>query len=176
MKLLTSMGPRRNVLLFLSTVIFFPLSAAADVIDNTDAGFSTTGTWSTSVSVSGYYGSDYLYAATGDGSTVATWNYTVGSAGTYEISARWVAANAPWRATNATYGIYNNGTLLGSVSKDQTTAGGQFNLLGAYSLSAGTLEVKLTNAANNNYVTADAIEISGSSSSNAAPNGTIDSP
>ena len=46
-------------------VMFFPLSVAAEIVDNTDAGFSTTGVWSSSTSTPGYYGSNYLVAATG---------------------------------------------------------------------------------------------------------------
>ena len=146
------------------TVTVVPRADPIAIVDNSDAGFSKTGVWNSSTSVPGYYGNNYLVAATGNGSAVATWSYTVDSAGIYEISARWTAFDAPWRATNATYKIFNNGALLTSVSKDQTflaTQGpqGNFELLGAYHLSAGTLQVKLSNAANNNYVAADAIQI-----------------
>ncbi len=160
-------------------LLLAPLCVGATIIDNTDAGFTMTGTWKASHSVPGYYGSDYRYAATGSGAKFATWTFNIGSAGNYSISAQWAPAQAPWRASNAPYSIYNNGTLLATVTKDQTTAGGQFNPLGSYDLNAGTLEVRLTDNANNNYVVADAVQIVQNSSgggSNQAPNGVIDSP
>jgi hypothetical protein len=60
----------------------------AATVDNTDAAFSPTGTWTASTSSPGHYGTNYLYAATGNGSAVATWRYPVGALGTYQISAR----------------------------------------------------------------------------------------
>ena len=133
--------------------------SGSSIMDNSDAGFSTVGNWSSSSGVTGYYGSDYHYSGKGDGSSKAIWRFGIASSGNYNVKARW-AAN-PGRATNAPYTIYNNGIFVAKVTKNQQINGGQFNPLGSYQLTAGTLEVVLNNKASG-YVVADALQVTSS--------------
>ena len=58
----------------------------------------------------------------------------------------------------APYTLYNNGSFVARVTKNQQINGGQFNSLGSYNLTAGTLEVVLDNNASG-YVIADSVEV-----------------
>jgi len=92
--------------------------------------------WPNSSSTAGYYGTDYQSALAGDGSATATFSFYLGADGEYQLGAWWTS-NAS-RATDAPYAVYNNGVLLGTVSVNQRTNGGQFNTLGTYALAAGS--------------------------------------
>ena len=131
-------------------------SGSSVIVDNTEADFSSTGLWDFSTGVPGYYGSDYLWTSGGDGSRTATWQFNIGTAGTYNVQAQWTAHSN--RATNAPYTLYNNGRFVAMVRANQQINGGQFNLLGTYTLSAGTLQVVLDNGASG-VVIADAIRV-----------------
>jgi lysophospholipase L1-like esterase len=145
------------------------------IVDNSDAGFSTVGSWPSSASATGYYGSNYQYASNGNGSSTATWSFYIDTPGMHDVKAQW-AANSN-RATNAHYTLYNNGSFVANVTKNQQTNGGQFNLLGSYNLTAGTLEVVLDNNASG-YVIADAVQVTytGEATGNQPPDGTIQTP
>lgn len=147
----------------------------AVVVDNVDLGFSSTGGWASSSSSSGFYGTDYLYVFSGNGSKTATWNASITTAGLYDISALWTSHSN--RAPDASYSIYSNGNLVGTATKDQRVNGGAFNLLVASAyLEVGSLDVVLTDAASG-VVIADAIDATFVGvPSNIAPNGVIDSP
>ncbi|HWP93828.1 MAG TPA: GDSL-type esterase/lipase family protein, partial [Thermodesulfobacteriota bacterium] len=134
------------------------VSPAVIIVDNTDPGFSKVGSWSTYL-CGACYGANYFVTGAGTGSKKATWTFQIGAPGEYEISAQW--ASKFDRATNAPYTIKNNTTTLATVFVDQTVNGGQFNLLGTYTLQAGTLQVTLTNNANGKVV-ADAVQITAS--------------
>jgi hypothetical protein len=133
----------------------------SSILDNQDAGFSTVGNWPSSAGVTGYHGSDYRYSSKGSGSSKATWRFGIASAGNYNVKARW--SSNPGRATNAPYTLYNNGIFVAKVTKNQQINGGQFNPLGSYKLTAGTLEVVLDNKASG-YVVADAVQVTSSGS------------
>jgi hypothetical protein len=126
------------------------------IMDNADAGFSMVGNWSSSTGVAGYYGGNYEFSDMGDGSSKATWQFDIATSGNYNVEARWTANSG--RATDAPYTLYNNGTLVARVTKNQQINGGQFNPLGSYQLTAGTLEVVLDNKASG-YVVADAVQV-----------------
>ena len=130
---------------------------APQIIDNLDLGFTTVGTWTLSTNTAGYYGTNYVHAPAGVGNQTATWSVTIGGDGRYAIDAQWTTN--PNRATNAPYAIYNNGTLIDTVLVNQELNGGVFNRLGEYDLLAGTLEVILSDNANE-YVIADAVQVS----------------
>ncbi len=147
-------------------------TGAPIIIDNTDSGFSKVGGWTTYSCVSGVcYGSNYLVTGAGTGSKKATWTFQINAPGKYEVYAHWVSKSD--RASNAPYTVKNNTTTLGTVLVDQRANGGQFNLLGTYTLEAGTLQVILTDNANGRVV-ADATQIV--LHVNQAPNGLIDTP
>src|SRR6185503_13307192 len=60
-------------------------------VDDAGAGFSTTGTWTRSTNVAGYFGSGYRVL--GHGRTgVATWTLDLPAAGRYEVWAAFPAA------------------------------------------------------------------------------------
>ncbi len=121
------------------------------IVDNNDSGFSTTGAWGTS-SGSGFYGTNSLWASTGGASATATWSTTL-APGNYDVYAWWV--NGSNRASNAPYQVNHlNGSS--TVTANQTTNGGQWNLLGNYAFD-GSSSVVLSDSANNNVVSADAV-------------------
>lgn len=134
-------------------VIYSPPSSS-NVIDNGGAAFA--GTWSISTKYPGYYGSNYQWVGAGSGTKTATWTYQAGSAGQYRISAWWSADAG--RPPDAPYTIYNNGTKLGTVRVNQRINGGQFNELGTYQISAGSVSVVLSDDISSGYVVADAVQ------------------
>ena len=134
------------------------------VIDNGGAGFATAGSWNTaSPSSTEVYGSNQLYTAAGAGTTTATWTFSSLTPGTYTVA---VSYNA-WgtHATNAPWNVYDNNTLLGTVSaneqvtpSDMSYNGTVFKVLGTYTISSTTLKVQTNNSANGEVI-ADAVYI-----------------
>ena len=164
-----------NRLLLICLTSFANVYANADVIvDNTDSDFTSVGDWPAGTGLAGYYGTNYQYTNQGNGSETATWQYNISTAGDYNVEAQWTAH--PNRAANAPYSLYSNGVLVAQVTANQQTNGGQFNLLGTFTLAAGTLEVVLDNSASG-FVVADATQVTFTgNASNLPPNGTIDTP
>ncbi|GAK59410.1 fibronectin type III domain protein [Candidatus Vecturithrix granuli] len=152
---------RRSVFIVICSVILITgispvLQADIITIDNKDAGFSTVGSWYTSTTVPGYYGSNYHWAYAGTGSRRATWTFTVPATGYYQVSAWWSSPYST-RASNAPYTI-NHANGATKVVVDQRSNGGQWNPLGTYQFQAGTATVVLSNDADNNPV-ADAVKL-----------------
>jgi subtilase family serine protease len=131
--------------------------------------YSQTGSWTTQ---SGGFSGTYATAAGGNSSS-ATWTTPISSSdqgkdGRVEVSATWVPGAS--NATNAEYQIYDGtastGTLLGTVTVDQTKApvgtsegNTQFQDLGVFDPTSGTLTVVLSANSANGTVVADAIGI-----------------
>ena len=114
---------------------------ASAIVDNSDAGFSVTGSWVTGSSSTDKYGADYRYHSTAAVSEPAQWVANLANTGTYAVYAWWPAgAN---RSTSAPYIVYYNGGNA-SVPKNQQTAGGAWNLLGTWAMNAGNNTVKLS--------------------------------
>lgn len=109
-----------------------------------------------STSASDYYGTNYHYAQTGNGAT-ATWTPYLPKAGKYSVY-YWLPDGMSNRAQSAPFTIhYNGGSQTYYV--DQQAAGGSWICLGTHEFAAGTSGyVRLTSAADNNYVIADAIK------------------
>jgi rhamnogalacturonyl hydrolase YesR len=134
------------------------------IVDNADAQFSKVGTWKISDKAAGFYGTDYAYALSGIGSSVATFTIQIPTTGNYEISAQWPAHYS--RASNAPFELINNGSAVDTIRVDQRVNGGQFNPLagpvsagaGVYMLNAGVLQVTLSNDADGK-VAADAVRV-----------------
>jgi hypothetical protein len=129
------------------------------VNDSTKGYIELTGTWSASSSTAGYYGSNYLYAATAAVSEPATFWFYLPAAATKTIDARWTSgAN---RSAAAPYIIKNaSGTTLATVYKNQQTGGGAWNTLGSWSFPAGWNKVQVSRWATAGYVVvADAIQV-----------------
>jgi hypothetical protein len=121
------------------------------VVDDTEASY--VGTWHTSSTTSGYYGSGYRYHIAGSGSNTATWSFTIPQAASYEVYARWTSASN--RAQNAPYTIYHaDGSS--TVRVNQEINGGGWVNLGEYDFDAGGASVRLSDDADD-VVIADAI-------------------
>jgi hypothetical protein len=111
-----------------SFVIVVTDPASELVIDNGSSGTLSTGTWKVSVADSPY-GVDSLYSKTVSG----TYTFNAERSGAQEVYLWWTQyAN---RSTNVPVRIYDGLTLIATVSVDQTTNGGRWNLLGSYSFS-----------------------------------------
>ncbi|MGH8400118.1 MAG: hypothetical protein ACRESU_03360, partial [Gammaproteobacteria bacterium] len=86
----------------------------------------------------------------------ATWTLTPLVNGPHKVYVRWTASSN--RATNAQYTV-NYGTGIQTVDEDQQTNGGQWVLLGTYTLNIGTpVTVTLTDQADGDVI-ADAVKI-----------------
>jgi hypothetical protein len=110
-------------------------------VDNSNAGFSVVGTWSTGTSAADKYGSDYRFRNTQGVSEPATWAGNLTGAGTYSVQAWWSAGSN--RSTTAPYIVYHSaGSTTANVN--QQGNGGKWNVLGAFSLSSGANQVKLS--------------------------------
>jgi hypothetical protein len=112
------------------------------IVDNTDSGFTSTGSWYTS-GYAGPYGSNSKAADVNQGST-ATWTLSIPDAGTYAVYAWWTEGEG--RINDAKYQItHASGTS--TVYVNQKVDGGQWNLLGTYTFNAGSSGyIKLTDS------------------------------
>jgi len=120
--------------------------------------FNSTSGWSDSVSVSGYWKSNYVYTGAGSGSQRATWTTSVTSTGSYDVFARWAASSD--RTSEAPYTISHAGGSS-TVRANQRTNGASWNLLGRYNFNAGTkYPIVLTDNVSSGYVIADAVYLS----------------
>lgn len=106
------------------------------VVDNGSAGFSVVGSWATGSSAADKHGADYRYKSTAPISEPASFSATLAS-GTYSISAWWPAGSN--RSASAPYILPDGAT----VSVNQQSNGGKWNLLGTKSLS-GSATTKLS--------------------------------
>lgn len=142
-----------------------PAPVAPIYVDNGTAGFSTTGTWTTSTS--GFpYGANCVIATGGNGSTTATATYTanVPRAGYYEVGVWFTTSNATYRSTSAPYTVnYNGGSETILVNQQATaTSDKRFKSLGTFKLAAGSQPVvvlKNSIPSATQYVSADAVRI-----------------
>ena len=128
------------------------------IIDNSDPGFSTIGSWATGNTAPGRYGEDYRYAGTSPtGTSRALWTWPVSRTDTYNVYAWWSSGSN--RSTAARYSVIHQGSEFPTVVNQQVD-GGQWNLLGTYTLSFGSdAVVSLSNAAPSGYVViADAVK------------------
>jgi len=136
------------------------------IVDNTDPGASHTGTWNTSNSLPGYYGTNYHFHTTGAGIDTFTWTPSISSTGIYSVYARWTEDTG--RAPDATYTIYHAGGST-QVSVDQRSNGGTWVFLGTFSFDGVGDKVELVQNPNG-YVIADAIKWESGIQATHAPN------
>lgn len=122
------------------------------IVDNRDAGFSTTGSnWFFSTYGTNY-GADKTAATTGTGTGVATWALTL-PAGQYAVTA-WVT-NAAY-TTSAYYTVHHAGGST-AVTRSQYNPGGSWCIsLGTFTFN-GASSVTLTDNTTGGTVVADAI-------------------
>ena len=131
------------------------------IVDDGNAGGSTTGAWSVSSGTG--HANDLRKATKGNGSKTATWTFNSLEAGQYQVFATWKIAST--NATNSPFTIYDNTVSRGTTLVNQRITPGDLSAdgslwksLGVATINSGKLVVKLTDKANNRVV-ADAIRI-----------------
>ena len=138
---------------------------SAVVLDNSDAGYTETGSWSNG-GLAGAYGVGYRYANPGASGASAAWGFGGLASGTYELQASWTSH--PNRTANARYAASGGGGVsLGSFVANQRVAstgrtdesGHAFAALGKVSVgSDGVLTVRL-GSSSDGAVIADAVRL-----------------
>lgn len=96
------------------------------IVDNSDAGCSTTGSWITASSSTDKYGSNYFYTSGAVQTKTCVWRPNVIVAGNYNVYAWWPAGGN--RTTHAPYTVVWNGGSQG-YSANQQLNGGTWNLM-----------------------------------------------
>jgi hypothetical protein len=134
-------------------------------IDNGQAGYAETGTWTTATG--GFNGSN-RYAATAKTQTAtASWSFTSLASGSYDVYITYFGQSS--YSTAAPFSVYDGSTKLGTTNIDEsilvTQAHGTLSqgiysgvgwlYLGSFSISSGTLKVQLSNQAGGTSVDAD---------------------
>lgn len=123
------------------------------IVDNTNSGFSLTGSWSTSTS--NCYGNNLYYRAPGTGANKATWTATV-PAGWYRID--FYAGKNSTYATDAHYSVTDNDGVQ-AITKSQRVSATGWYFLGTHYFS-GTAKVTLTDQySGGSRVVADAVRL-----------------
>ena len=133
-------------------------TGAGVVVDNADAtGVVIVGPWTSSTSISGYYGANYLTDGnTNKGLSSVTFIPTLPQGGSYQVYARWTAN--PNRASNVPIDIIHPAGT-NTVYVDQTQAGSQWVLLLTTNFNAGTAgKVRIRNTGTTAFVIADAVQ------------------
>ncbi len=126
---------------------------SAIVVDNLSGTF--TGTWGTSTSVGGYFGTNYQAQAAGAGANSFTWTPAIPNTGSYKVYARWT--QHPNRSTHAVYTVNHAGGAT-TVTVNQEANGGTWQLLGTFTLNAGSGNTVVLVDQGDGFVIADAIK------------------
>jgi hypothetical protein len=156
------------LLVFGALAISSSAQAYSDVIntiDDWDAGFTTSGSWSVYQPCNCYTGTLHR-ADPGDGSSAAHWTFTGLDPGYYRVYATWPQVST--LATDAPFTITRQGSTGSNVSDtvlvDETRSpvsgetGYSWQTIGKFAVYGSTLDVQLTNAANG-IVVADAVRV-----------------
>ncbi len=146
-----------------------PAINPSQVIDNGQAGYSETGTWSTVVA--GFNGTNRVARTVHSGSTTATatWDFT--GVGSTLVDVWATFAGKSGYSTAAPFTVYDGGISLGTQSinesilvtqnqggRAQGSYGGVGWLeLGSFVISSGEVKVVLNNLASGNFVDADGV-------------------
>jgi hypothetical protein len=139
--------------------------STSTILDNGDAGFTTTGSWTPYVGA-GFQG-DIHRANPGDGSSTATWSFTNLPTGRYQVALTWPYVSSS--ATNAPFSVSRQGSGGTTVTdafavnerttpNDFTANGAGWKTLGTFDVYGSTLTAKVTNLANG-IVLADGVRI-----------------
>ncbi len=128
------------------------------VVDDGGAGFSQTGTWTTSSNVSGYAGTGYRWAPTrGSATATATFRPSIPESGRYPVYVRFTRGSD--RATDARFVVQHTGGET-ECRVNQQGMGGHWQFIGEFHFDAGTAgAVVLDNTGSdaNKVVIADAV-------------------
>ena len=133
------------------------------IIDDGDSGYSETGSGRWNAFPVGY-GGDSRWNSSGTGTDQASWTFTGLVEGTYALYTTWPEGYS--RPDNAPYTILDGSTELATVRKNQQLApddteseGWWWESLGEYTVTSGTLVVRVSDDANPYYVFADAVRV-----------------
>jgi hypothetical protein len=108
------------------------------VVDNTDPGFSVAGSWSTSSTTDGYYGTNYRWSSAGSTSTTARWSPSIPATGNYEVYMRWPALSNRPNAVPIKV-VYDGGVNTATPAAiNEQTGGGTWQFIGVYNMNAGS--------------------------------------
>jgi PKD repeat protein len=102
------------------------------LLDNGQAGTSATGSWCASSAANGV-GTNSLYSC-GSGTDTYRWTPTLAAAGSYDVYVWWTANST--RSTSVPITVVSSSGAQ-TFTRNQQTAGGQWQLLGTFSFSAG---------------------------------------
>ncbi len=130
-----------------------PAGAPVNVVDNTDtARVTIIGAWTSTTSIPGYIGGDYLHDGnTGQGTKQVVYTPPASVTGAQRVYARWTSSGN--RASNAPILVIDaNGTR--TITVDQRSKGGRWNLLGTFN---GIRSVTVMTTGANGHVIADAV-------------------
>jgi hypothetical protein len=136
------------------------LSSTPIVIDNSDPGFSKTGTWASASG--GYAGNVDVSSAPNNGSEVGSWTFIV-APGTYRVANTWHTSN--WAlGSNVPFKVFDGTSLIATVPVNQQIAPNDFVFnsvwwenLGIFNVNS-ILRVEISDNANG-LVVADAMRI-----------------
>lgn len=165
-----------NAILAIDYVIPYLTNAGAQVVcarersfntdefyaDNGDTAYTSSGTWTNSANVSGYYGTNYRWASTSLTETAfSRWTIDITREDRYPVYVRYTAASD--RANDASYRVIHAGGTS-TVTVDQAQQGGRWLYLGEFEFNAaGDAIVELSNqsATTGKVVIADAVRVGG---------------
>ncbi|MFI7143923.1 family 10 glycosylhydrolase [Nonomuraea sp. NPDC050022] len=133
-------------------------AAFSVVVDNAGAGFAASSSWGTSSFSAQLYGADYRFADPVAASDPAWFKAAIPSAGSYRVEV-WYAANAGYNSATPYLVAASGGNQ--TVVVDQRSGGGQWRILGTYTLDAGTYNVVGVSrwTSTTGYVIADAVRV-----------------
>jgi hypothetical protein len=130
-------------------------AAVPIVVDNLDREFSVmAGTWTVSPPAD-RLGPNVRYSPAGSGANRVRFTPRLPAPGSYRVYAWWTAY--PNHATNAPYVIHHTAGTS-TVTTNQESNGGHWNLLGTYGFAAGTAGYVEVNNNANEYVVADGVK------------------
>jgi len=131
----------------------------AMVVDNAEtARVVATGTWTASTSTGGYFGTNYTNDGnTGKGTKSFSFKPPITSSGNYQVYCRWTSDTN--RASNVPVDIVKSDGTVSTVTVNQQSGGGQWNLLGTYALAPSAAEIRIRTGSTNGYVIADAVRV-----------------
>ncbi|WP_165440535.1 golvesin C-terminal-like domain-containing protein [Rubripirellula amarantea] len=158
-QLRVSLGSASDGVVTADAVRIEPFEIPALIVDNGDAGYALTGSWTSAAN--GYQDDRNAHSAS-SGSDEASWTFEV-PIGTYQVASTWLSH--PNRANNAPYSIFDGGELIAFVEANQkidpddfNADGGDWEILTNVSVTNGPLKVVLGTSPDG-VVTADAIRI-----------------
>jgi PKD repeat protein len=116
---------------FLTAIPFSSYGLSDVIVDNGQAGTSSTGTWAASGATNSY-GNNSLWSYNG---ATYTWTFTPTSTGMYKVSMWWTSLST--RSSSVPVLISHSGGIA-STTINQQQNGGKWNDLGQYTMNAGT--------------------------------------